>query len=442
MQLLSLTFLYLFLPSALLICWITPIRYRAAVLLAVSVSYYALAQGFFALAGAVVIICDLLLANLIRGSVGNPALKKGAAIFSALKSAAVIVGFEAFAANTGTSVPLGTAVICLTSTGYVFDLCYGWAPKSAGTVHTALMISFFPKLYAGPLVTYSRMAPSLCAPRMSMSRVGSGGWLLIRGTSKLLLLGNPLWSLFTTLHEAPLYDTSVLTVWMTVMTLALSLYYRLSGYCDMARGIGIMLGLELPENFRTPFAARSVNDFFSRFNITVSRFWRRYLYLKLGGAHGNLLSVSVNIMLSCIMMGLWYGLKLNFALWGAFLALFVIAERFVPKKVHQSVPPLLSWGYCMTVLLVSFAFFAGETPSASFDMLRIMMGLGGAPAASKEALYQIASHHLLLILSVVLATSLPLIIAEATRKHFPKTFIVLRTVFTAALMLVCTMLLL
>lgn len=439
MDIQSLSFIYLFLPMALLLCWITPVRQRGSTLLALSVFFYVLLEGMGVLLLASLIASDLVMAYLVHKALDFPVLRKVIASCSVFKSVAVVAAYGIWSQITGESVPLGLGICALTSMGYVLDCYYGWAQADANPFHAALMIGFFPKLYAGPLVTWGRMAHSLHMPRVSLDKVGKGGWIFVRGLSKRVILGEPLGALFIRLHDVPLYDTSVLTTWVMVITLALLLYYLLSGYCDMASGLALMFGMELPDNFNFPFSAGSINAFFARFNMTLSRYLRRYLYVRLGGAQGKFVPVSANILLFCVLMGLWYGFRWNLVLWGAFLALFVIAERYVPQRIQKAAPPLIAWLYCMFVIVVSFAFFAGDTPQQSFGILRVMMGAGGVPAISKDILYQLASNYLILILSVLLATGLFGKLAAWVQKRLPNLYELGRMLGGALLLLWCSM---
>ena len=185
--------------------------------------------------------------------------------------------------------------------------------------------------------------------------------------SKKVLIGDTVYRLYGTLRALPMASVTMAAAWTMVVTLALSVYFILAGFCDMARGLALIFGFELQDNFHAPFGSIGINDFFSRFNITVNRYVRRYVYVNLGGAQGSVISGVFNILLVTILMGLWFRISLNLLLWGVYFALFVIFERYCLGRRIDLIPPLLRWIYSTAVIMVSFCFLAGDTPEQSIS---------------------------------------------------------------------------
>ena len=420
MEIFSLTFVYLVLPVMLLLCLILPTRLRPLFLLAASAVFYLSLEGENLLLLVSVILFDFGMVHLMNRCDEFPRLRKAIMACAVIKGVALIVYFSIINRSNGMNHPLGISVFCLTSMGYVLDCYYGLVPCERNLVNYGLMVAFFPKLYAGPLVRYSRMMPQIRSLHMTLKKLGQGGSLFIRGLAKKVILGDMMFSLYQTLKAIPLYDTTVLTVWSMVLSMAFAAYFILSGFCDMAKGIGLMFGMDLPDNFRSPYCSLSVHEFFTRFNITVNRFLRRHVYVNLGGSKGILLSGIFNILLVTILMGLWFGITVNLLFWGIYFTVFIVFERYFLLKYSEFISPLFRWIYCITVVLVSFAIFIGQSPNQSLEYLKIMFGLKHNMAGfDKRILYQLSSNYLVLLVSAICTCGLPGKLYQTLKSHAP-----------------------
>lgn len=438
MHLYSLTFIYLFLPLAIAVCLLCPMHWRPTALLAFSVVFYWWLEGenLFLLAG--IVLFDYLMGRLLEQTAKMPRLRRAVMICSAVKSAAIFLAYAALGPVYGVHFPLGLGVVALTSCGYVIDCYFGYTYAEHSLPTLALMNLFFPRLYAGPLVYHNKLMPQIKGMRMTLEKAGEGGRLFLVGLAKKVIIGDAVYGLYQSLRGMPALNMTALSVWTMVVILGFSLYFLLSGFCDMAKGLGLVFGIELPDNFHFPYQATSVNDFFARFNITVNRYIRRYVYINLGGAQGSVLSGVFNILLVTILMGLWFGVSLNLLLWGVYFAAFVIFERYFLSRYMDGIPTLFRWLYTTLVVLVSFALFAGDSPAQSLGFLKMMFGVGGFAAleSGKNVLYLLASHYLVLILAAVSSTGLVGWLAGLWKKHLPRTYGVASAVFTAGLLLV------
>ncbi|RGX54437.1 MBOAT family protein [Anaerotruncus sp. AF02-27] len=439
MEITSLTFLYLFLPLSILLCGLIPARFRTVFLLLLSGFLYYWHEGGLILLPFSVVLFDYLMVRLIERSAGFPGLRKAFMICAVLKSVGLIAFYGVRFSVYGMAAPLGLGVFCLTSAGYVIDCYHGYAPAEHNPIHFAMMTVFFPKLYAGPLTYFNRMHFQLRNPQMTLQKVGEGGRILIQGLAKKVLLGDAAFRLFGQVREIPLSEATVLVAWTMVITMAFAVYFILSGYCDMARGIALLFGIELPDNFLYPYRATSINDFFSRFNVTVNRFIRRYIYINLGAAQGSMASGVFNILLVTILMGLWFGINLNMMMWGIYFAAFVIFERYFLRKYMEAIPTLFCWVYSMAVILVSFTFFMCGSLGESFTCLKLLFGIG-APVAGENTrvLYLLASNWLVLVLCVICSLGLVGMVKKMVDRVLPRTSAVLSAVFSAALLLAAT----
>lgn len=381
-------------------------------LLFLSLFFYYLAEGpnLWLLLG--VLFTDWLMAGLLYRS-RSAYRRKLIVACAAVKNVGFVVGYGMLS----THIPLGLGVYALTSLGYVIDCYHGFALWEHNPVHTLLMSAFFPKLYAGPIVYYSKTAAQFFTLRMSLARIGEGGGKFLLGLCKKVILGDGMKGLYEALHAIPRYEISSLGILSMLVALSFALYFSLWGFCDMAKGLALLFGFEIPNNFDNPFRSQSINEFFGRFNSTVNRFIRRHVYMTLGGAHGSTLSVIFNVLLLSVLMTLWFGIRLNCLAWGMFLALFVLVERYLLPRGWKSMAGFFQWFYCMTVFVVSLVFLAGGTLRESFDYLRILFG--NVPGVDDSALYLLVSDYLILFICIVSASGLMQKAAALLKRYFP-----------------------
>lgn len=187
-------------------------------------------------------------------------------------------------------MPLGLLVYTVTSMGYVIDVYNGDERFDGKIMDYLLFTCFFAKLYAGPIVQYSQLREQWENRDLSLERINTGMKLSVSGLAKIVILAGGNIQIQTAIQEITPGEESVLSVWFLIITSTFALYYTLTGYCDMARGLGNLFGMQLPENFHYPFQSRTVSDFFNRFNITVTQFINRYVYVFLGGDTNGVLS--------------------------------------------------------------------------------------------------------------------------------------------------------
>ncbi len=438
MHLYSLTFLYLLLPVSVVVCLFLPPRARAWAVVTLSAFCYASIEHERVLLIAAVILADYLAARLLGRCEGIPRLRTAVATVSAGANLALFVLYGVLEQLYGLHIPLGLGVVCLTGAGYLADCYYGYVASERSLVSFALVMGFFPRLYAGPLVYYGRTVPQIHRMRMSLERIGRGGRVFVQGLAKKVILGDGIYQIYVRLHEVHYYNAAVLHVWMMVACLSLAICFLLSGLCDMARGLGLIFGLDLPENFRDPFRSISINDFFSRFNITVNRFMRKYVYTAFGAPQGGTLSGIFNILLLSILIGLWYGIRLNMVVWGLYFSALVLCEKFLLRRIAEAIPPVLRWIGCTIAVQVSFVLFAGSSLKQSVDYLRVMFGLSGADFLSNEVLYLLNSNYLLLLVAVFCASGMGRVAAGFFRRTSPQIWEMVSTLLTLILLVVTT----
>ncbi len=402
----SLSFIFVFLPLSILLYCLAPPRYKSGAVLGISFLFYALTDIAGLCLMAAILLLNYLVIYRIHSIGRKHPLAKLLCGFAVLWTLGIIVAMSAHCQIAGQPLPLGLYIYLLTSLGYMVDYYRGEAPYEKSLVNYYVMCCFFAKLYAGPLVEYSEMTSGFRRPSPSLEQIGSGLMLFSFGLAKKVLLADRMGEVYSFLSDVPWSELSVVSGWMFVFSSAFSIYFLLSGYCDMAMGLGRVFGFSLPHNFFYPFQSRTVSDFFARFNITVSRYIRRYVYRFLGYDTGGALSHLLNLMLVAMLAALWFGLRMNYLIWGGFLGVFMIIENIWGKKFFTKIPPFFLRIYAFSVVMISFAIFAGVDLYHTHSILSAMVGLGGSAFIDNTSLYLLENHGVMFVLCALLSTSL------------------------------------
>lgn len=416
----TLTFHFLFLPAAMLLFYVCPPKYKNTALVLASFLFY-LANDLknLPLLVASMLFDYLVCAKLVRSS-GQMKGRRIAFWMSVIKNIGLMVAAMAMRELRAETLPLGLMVYTVTSMGYVIDVYNGDERFDGKIVDYLLFTSFFGKLYAGPIVQYSDLKAQWESRDLSLARVQKGLQLYVSGIARLVILAGGILAVQQAVEEIPSGDETVLSVWVLIITSTFGLYYTLTGYCDIARGLAGLFGMEFPENFSYPFQARSVSDFFNRFNITVTRFINRYVYVFLGGDTNGVLSTIVNTLLTTMLMGLWFGLRLNYLMWGIYFTCFILLEKYFLMKYLQKIPPIFDRIYTFIIVMFSFTIFSGSSLRETAENLHCMFGLGGLPLFNNRVLYILSTNYLVILLCFFFATSLSAIIGRFFEAKLPR----------------------
>lgn len=417
MDLYSLGFLFLFLPVGCLIRYNLPDRLHTPFLLVYSLLFVALRSPIFFVLMVVTVGLDFILARYI--AYAHPKAR-AIFLFCVIKDLAVPVVCSILSELDWLVLPLGISIAALTSMGYIIDLYRGECDLIEDVAAYGVFCCFFGKLYVGPIVSANQFIPQLQKARMTAEGIAHGMVQFIRGMAKIVILTHSLQQLNLRWDALLQTEVTVLGTWMRIVCGIFHIYFSLSGYSDMARGTGVIFGLDLPENFHHPLQSSSVADFFGRFNISANRYVRKYVYQALGAEDNGPLSTSVNILLITMLMGLWYGISLNYLVWGAFLGGFIIIEVLYIERHIERIPPYLCRLYTFAAILISFCWYLGDSLADSARSLRIMLGLGGVGFANEGCLYLLQSNWLLLVISVLLCSGLVPSLTARFHRRYPQ----------------------
>ena len=442
----SIPFLYYFLPVVLLVYGLTPREGKNAVLLLFSLVFYGWGEPKYL---AVMLVCTALGYGfgLALGRAGRPGVRKALLAASVLSSLSFLVYFKYadfflsnFNALTGASLPLlqltlpvGISFYTFQILSYTVDVYRGEAQVQKNPIDLACYVTMFPQLIAGPIVRYTDVAEQLKQRGRGDFQKGASRFLV--GLGKKILLANLLGEVCAAWRGTQ--DGSVLFSWLYAVSYTLHIYFDFSGYSDMAIGLGALLGFRFPENFNYPYIAASVTEFWRRWHMTLSRWFRDYVYIPLGGNRKGMGKQLRNILIVWLLTGFWHGAAWNFLCWGLYFAALLILEKLVLLRFLEK-HRIFGHVYLLSAVVFGFVLFDASTLSGAWDCIRGMLGLGGLPIASAEGLYLLKSNALLLILAALGATPLPKRIAKALEARCPKAAALLHPAALCALLLICT----
>ena len=411
----SIPFLYYFLPLVLAVYFLTPARFRNAVLLLASLIFYAWGEPKYVL---------LMLASILSGY-GFGLLQeryrgqKGAKLVCGL-SVAVSLSFllyfkyadfflENFNAATGLGVPLLRIALPIGISFYTFQIIsytvdvYRGEPAQKNLIHLAAYVSMFPQLIAGPIVRYSDIAQQLEHRSHSTALAAEGVRRFLIGLGKKILIANQLGELCSVFRASD--EKSVLFYWLYAVAFALHIYFDFSGYSDMAIGLGKVFGFHFLENFNYPYISASITEFWRRWHITLGTWFRDYLYIPQGGNRVGRARQLLNILVVWMLTGFWHGAAWNFVVWGLMFAVLLIMEKLWLLKPLSKCRPLAHL-YVVFFVVISFVIFNAENMGQALSDIGGLFGAGGIPLVSAEAVYCLRSFALVLILAVLGATPL------------------------------------
>lgn len=393
------TFLFLFLPILLGLYFLPAAsgdrrhgRYANWLLLVASVVFYAKGGGPFTWLMLGSIAFNYWMAIAVDRRRDTPAAAKGILGFAIAANLIVLGVFKYanfFADNVNALflvlrvhpivvprvlLPIGISFYTFHAISYVVDVYRKDATAQKSPVHAALYLLLFPQLIAGPIIRYKFIADQLAERRVRLEDFAYGVHRFIVGLAKKVLVANVVAGPADKIFGMPGVELTPAHAWLGLVCYTLQIYFDFSGYSDMAIGLGRMFGFRFPENFRYPYIADSVQEFWRRWHISLSTWFRDYLYVPLGGNRVSPATVYRNLWTVFFLCGLWHGASWNFVIWGLFHGTFLVLERLGLADRLQRLPAIARHGYLLLVAMVGWVFFRAETLPQSLAYLRAMAG--------------------------------------------------------------------
>ncbi len=431
----SLIFLFAYLAITLVLYYAVPFKARNAVLFVVSLIFYGWGEPKY----IVVMLFSILVAYIFGFFVGKyreSAPKKARAYLivsiilnlSALlffkyanffiENLALIPGLGGLKPIEGLKLPVGISFYTFQIMSYTIDVYRGDARVQRRIVPFGAYVTLFPQLIAGPIVRYSDVDEQLTNRRETVDKFASGVQRFCAGLAKKVLLADTVYVLLGHYHDAFAFEQTVLGAWLIVILYTFQIYFDFSGYSDMAIGLGRMLGFEFLENFNYPYISKSITEFWRRWHISLSTWFREYVYIPLGGNRRGKLRQYRNIAVVWLLTGFWHGASWNFLLWGAYFCVLLIVEKLFLYKWLQKAPAVLAHLYTMFFVCISWLIFYFTDLGEGLTCLKAMFGVGVTSFATPTVVYDLLRYLPLLLICVLAATPLPKRLFDALKNRF------------------------
>jgi len=422
----STIFLFLFLPLVLGLYFLVRPGLRNGVLLLASLTYYAWGESKFLRLVLFSILGNYLFGLTIQ-ALRSPRLRQLVLACAVVTNIGLLVWFKYvnFLSQSlddllrllhskhdfqlaPVTLPLGISFFTFHALSYVVDIYRRDAVAQKNLPRLGLYILFFPQLIAGPIVRYHEICDQLEEREIDSLDLSLGIERFIVGLAKKMLIANSAAEIADAIFGLAGSDLTAPLAWLGVSAYAIQVYFDFSGYSDMAIGLARMFGFRFPENFNYPYVSQSMTEFWRRWHMSLSRWFRDYLYIPLGGNRSSGARTYFNLVTVFLLCGLWHGASWNFVIWGALHGLFLVIERLGLLRLLQRTWPPVRHAYCLSIILITWVFFRAPTLSVVEAFLRAMMGKGtGAGVLFRATNY--LDHERLLALAAGVLGATPLV---------------------------------
>lgn len=413
----SMTFVFMFLPLVFTAYLLMPPRFRNGLLLAASILFYAWGEPRYVAIMLLTVLINWLGALLIARFQKHKTLILTASVITDLSFLFYFKYFNFVAINinafAGADIPLlkvimpiGISFYTFQAMSYLADVYSGKARAEASIFKLALYVTLFPQLVAGPIVKYHDIAGQLSNRTISLDKVLYGVRRFIIGLAKKVLIANTLGVAADAIFAQPVTNFDALTAWAGALAYSLQLFYDFSGYSDMAIGLGAMFGFKFFENFNYPYISKSVSEFWQRWHISLSSWFKEYLYISLGGNRNGRARTVFNLAVVFLATGIWHGAECTFVAWGVWHGAFVIIEKL--SGWHKTSRfKLLHHAYCLLVLIIGWVIFRAENLAYAYVYLQNMFGLLSTHNIANQIGAYIDNLELI-VLTVAIVCALPI----------------------------------
>lgn len=358
----SIEFIFFFLPIVLLAYYAVPIKLKNVILLIASLLFYGWGEPVYVL----LMLCSATVGYIFGIIIEKAEKGRKLALFLAIAINLAVLGFFKYADfiadilglnRPDIPLPIGISFFTFQIMSYIVDIYRGEVKAQKKLINVLLYISLFPQLIAGPIVKYHDIEKQLENRAVNIDSYCSGMSRFMSGLFKKVLIANRVGLIWEQISSGNVADISLATAWLGATAYTIQIYFDFSGYSDMAIGIGKMLGFDFMENFNYPYISRSIREFWRRWHISLSTWFKEYLYIPLGGNRKGKIRTYINLLIVFFCTGLWHGASWNFVLWGLWHGLFSIIERLGLGKVLDK-SKIISHIYTMLIVIIGFAIFA------------------------------------------------------------------------------------
>lgn len=414
----SLVFMFAYLPITLLAYYLVPRQGRNIFLFIVNLIFYGWGEPKLVLLMVFNIFFNYLGGWLVDKYRADAKKKKLFLILTCVLDIGILAVFKYTGMITETlnmlpflnipelqiSLPIGISFYTFQTMSYVIDVYRDDAPVSKNFINFGTYVALFPQLIAGPIVRYRDVAEQLVNRRETLEMFTRGVKLFMVGLAKKVIIANTMGTLTTNIF-ATTDENGVVGTWVGMIAYTFQIYFDFSGYSDMACGLGNMMGFEFLKNFNYPYIAKSITDFWRRWHISLSTWFKEYVYIPLGGNRKGVKRQILNLLIVWGLTGLWHGAAYNFVLWGLYYGLLLILEKFVLKKYLDRLPSFVQHIYTLFIIIIGWGLFyftdVGQLGAFMVDLFNFGNGICG-----DQAFNLIMSNLPMLIIAAVASTPL------------------------------------
>ena len=444
-------FLFYFLALTLLVYYLVPRKGRNVVLLISSLFFYYWGEREYVAIMFLSTAIDYTHGMLVERckNKGNDKGARLAVASSIIFNLALLLFFKywdflagslqamglTFMPVLGIHLPIGISFYTFQTMSYTIDVYRGDTRAQRSIINFGTFVTLFPQLIAGPIIKYKDLGDQINERTTSTEKFASGVQMFMVGMAKKVLVANNVGMLWEAYKAMTAGELTVLGAWLGVIAFTFQIYFDFSGYSDMAVGLGRMLGFEFLPNFNDPYISKSITEFWRRWHISLSTWFREYLYIPLGGNRCSKPRWMFNLLVVWAATGIWHGASWNYLIWGLYFFVLLMLEKFFLLKVLNKAPAVVGHIYTLFFVVVSWAIFAIEDFAQLGAYLKVMFGLGGVPLVDAQLGYYVTSYLPILLVAAVASTPLG---AKLYHKLKPRAAEVVCTALVLAGLVVCT----
>ena len=416
----SIVFLFTFLPAVVILYYLLPVRFRNVILLLASLVFYAWGEPVYLFLMLLSILFNYFSGLDIARNLQDKRAAKRSLVFNLIINLAVLGFFkyEGFVLDTLNGIlpvhisyhalplPIGISFYTFQILSYIIDVYRGNVKVQTNLPNFALYVTMFPQLIAGPIVQYADVDEQLASREVSRTKFGEGSMYFIRGLAKKVLLANTSGMIFTEVSGLAKGNIAVMTAWLGAFAYMFQIYFDFSGYSDMAIGLGKMFGFEFNMSFNYPYVSKSITEFWRRWHISLSSWFRDYVYIPLGGNRVSKIKHIRNLLIVWFLTGLWHGAAWNFVAWGLYYGVILIIEKYLLSPVLDRLPDVVRHIYSIVLVVIGWVLFFSSSFGQAADYIRVMFGAGAHGFADRESMYLLTSNLILWLILIFGSTPL------------------------------------
>lgn len=444
----SIIFLFMYLPFVLLVYYIVPRKLRNLFLFIVNLIFYGWGEPVFVLLMLFSTVVDYIHGYFINKYRDNKRKAKAFLISSIVINLSLLGFFKyaGFLTNTlnvlpfvnlpvlTIPLPIGISFYTFQTMSYSIDVYRGDAPVQKNIITFGTYVALFPQLIAGPIVRYKDVAYQLDHRRETLEQVTHGVKLFMVGLGKKVLIANQMGAMWDAIRETG-QANGVLGSWIGIAAYTFQIYFDFSGYSDMACGLGNMFGFEFLKNFNYPYISKTITEFWRRWHISLSTWFREYVYIPLGGNRKGIKRQIFNLLVVWLLTGFWHGAAYNFILWGLYYGIILIVEKFILMKWLEKLPSAVQHIYTLFIVMIGWTLFYFEDMGQLMSYLACMFDFSQG-IIGQEALSITISYLPLFIVAALASTPLGAKLYEKVRNQG---FVwIPETAYCAVVLFLCT----